>query len=98
MPYAISWMDEPDTAELRLKLRDAHLDYMRGNLGRVLASGGLLDDSGEVGMGGLILLDIDSRQEAEAFVKADPFYTGGVYRSPVITRWRKAFYDGKAFI
>ena len=48
MPYAISWMDEPGTAELRLKLRDAHLDYMRGNLHRVLASGGLLDDPGDL--------------------------------------------------
>ncbi|WP_163596097.1 YciI family protein [Klebsiella pneumoniae] len=98
MPYAISWMDEPGTAELRLELRGAHLDYMRENLARVLASGGLLDDPGEVGLGGLILLDIDSREEAEDFVKADPFYTGGVYKNPVITRWRKAFYDGKAFI
>jgi uncharacterized protein YciI len=98
MPYAISWMDEPGTAELRLELRDAHLDYMRGNLHRVLASGGLLDDPGEVGVGGLILLDIDSRKEAEDFVKADPFYTGGVYKKPIITRWRKAFYAGKAYI
>lgn len=98
MPYAISWMDEPDTTELRLKLRDAHLNYMRENLGRVLASGGLLDDSGEVGLGGLILLDIDSREEAENFVKGDPFYAGGLYKNPVITRWRKAFYDGKAYI
>lgn len=98
MPYAISWMDEPETAELRIALRDAHLDYMRQNLPRVLASGGLLDDPGAVGLGGLILLDIDSREEAEAFVQGDPFYTGGVYRNPAITRWRKAFYDGKAYI
>ncbi|MGL4291836.1 MAG: YciI family protein [Phreatobacter sp.] len=98
MPYAISWMDEPGTAGLRLELRDAHLDYMRENLARVLASGGLLDDPGEIGLGGLILLDIDSREEAENFVKADPFYTGGLYKNPTITRWRKAFYDRKAFI
>jgi uncharacterized protein YciI len=98
MPYAITWTDEPGTSELRLKLREAHLDYMRENVGRVLASGGLLDDPGEVGMGGLILLDTDSREEAENFVKADPFYKGGLYKSPVVVRWRKAFYDRKAYI
>ncbi|MBJ6134962.1 YciI family protein [Ochrobactrum sp. Q0168] len=98
MPYAISWIDEPEAASLRLELRDAHLDYMRENLARVLASGGLLDDPGEVGLGGLILLDIDTREEAENFVKADPFYIGGVYKNPTIYRWRKAFYDGKALI
>jgi uncharacterized protein YciI len=97
MPYAITWIDEPGTETVRLELREAHLDYMRKNVGRVLASGGLLDDPGEVGIGGLILLDIDSREEAEEFVKADPFYIGGLYK-PVITRWRKAFYDGKAYI
>jgi len=98
MPYAISWMDEPDTAAIRMKLRDAHLDYMRKNLSRVLASGGLLDDPAETGIGGLIVLDIDSRKEAEEFVKADPFYIGGLYKNPTIVRWRKAFFDGKAFI
>lgn len=98
MPYAISWMDEPGTAELRRDLRDAHLDYMRKNVGNVLASGGLLDDSGETGIGGLIILDTDSREVAENFVKADPFYTGGLYKNPTVVRWRKAFYDGKAYI
>ncbi|MBZ6078732.1 YciI family protein [Microvirga puerhi] len=98
MPYAIMWDDEPGTEQLRLELREAHLDYMRGNLHRVLASGGLLDDAGQVGTGGLIVLDTDSREEVEAFINADPFFTGGLYRKPVVRRWRKAFYDGKAYI
>lgn len=95
MPYAILFEDAPDTAEKRLQHREAHLDYMRSYLPKVLASGGLLDDSGTVGEGGVILMDFDTRAEAEAFVAADPFYREGIYGAWQIRRWRKAFFDGR---
>jgi len=98
MPYAIIFDDEPGTEQLRLELREAHLEYMRANVYRVLASGGFLDDRGQVGTGGLIVLDTDSREEAEDFVKGDPFFTGGLYKNASIRRWRKAFFDGKTYI
>lgn len=95
MPYAILFDDAEGAADRRLALRDAHLDYMRQHLDKVLASGGLLDDSGEVGNGGVILMDFDTRAEAEEFVRNDPFHTGGVYGALQIRRWRKAFFDGQ---
>lgn len=95
MPYAIIFEDAPGSAEKRLQYRDAHLDYMRSQLPKVLASGGLLDDSGTVGEGGVIIMDFDTRAEAEAFVAADPFNVEGIYGSYQIRRWRKAFFDGQ---
>jgi uncharacterized protein YciI len=98
MPYAIVFFDKENSAELRLKLRPAHVDYMKANLPRVIASGGLLTDDGETGQGGVIILDTDSRAEAEAFVAGDPFFTGGLYGNYTVTRWRKAFLDRKSYI
>ena len=64
MPFAIIFFDKEGGAALRDKLRPAHIDYMKANVHRVLASGGLLPDDGSVGHGGLIILDTDSREEA----------------------------------
>jgi len=92
MPYAIVFFDKPGGADLRLALRPAHIDYMEANMSRVLASGGLLSDDGATGHGGIIILDTESREEAEAFVAADPFFTGGLYGDYTVSRWRKAFF------
>lgn len=94
MPYMIQFNDAEDVQERRLELRDAHRAHVGGYGTKVLASGGLLDDEIDRADGGLILLDIDTRAEAEAFVQADPFFLGGIYIDVQIRRWRKAFFDG----
>ena len=98
MPYAIIFFDKPDSAATRQALRAAHIDYMKANQHRVLASGGMFTDDGVTGHGGVIILDTDDRAEAEAFVAADPFYTGGLYGQTTISRWRKAFLNFESFI
>jgi uncharacterized protein YciI len=87
----ILFHDDPGKEALRASHRDAHIQYMRKNLGRVLASGGLLADDGETAHGGLMVLDTDSRADAERFVKEDPFFVAGLYSRYTINRWRKAF-------
>lgn len=98
MPYAIIFYDKSDSSEVRAQLRDAHIEYMDANKHRLLASGGLLTDDGSTGHGGVIILDTDSRDEAEVFLSEDPFYTGGLYGEIKISRWRKAFFDAKRFV
>lgn len=41
------------------------------------------------------MLDCDSREEAEAFVAADPFTDAGLFETIQIIRWKKAFLDRK---
>lgn len=98
MPFSVIFFDSPGTQAQRASLRDAHIDYMKANAHRVLASGGLLSDAGDVADGGLIILDTDDRAEAEAFVRDDPFKIGGVYGETHVRRWRKAFFGGECFL
>lgn len=98
MPYAIVFRDAENSAALRQELRAAHIDYIKANAYRVLASGGLLSDDGETGHGGVIILDTDSRAEAETFVAEDPFKIGGLYGECLISRWRKAFFNFESFM
>jgi len=93
MPYMIKTVGKPDSEALRLRLRPAHLEYLKSRQTMILAAGALLEDDGHGGNGGLLILDTDDRAVAEAFIAADPFTTGGLFASIEITRWRKAFFN-----
>ena len=95
MPFAIIAHDAPGTDALRAQLRQQHVDYLRERVETILAGGALLDDVGRP-VGGLLIIDTDDRQAAEAFAAADPFRTGGVFGSVEVVPWRKTFFNGEA--
>jgi uncharacterized protein len=98
MPYAIQTADKPGSAELRAANRPAHLDYLTAHASKLLAAGALISDDGTGGHGGIIIVDTDDRAEAERFINDDPFTKAGLFEKITITRWRKAFFDGKKLV
>ncbi|MES1926194.1 YciI family protein [Salinisphaera sp. T31B1] len=95
MPYLIETYDKPDHHDLRLSTRDVHLAYLDANAERLIACGAKLDDAGEIASGGIYLVDVDTRAAAERFIEADPFHQAELFERVVITRWRKAYVDGR---
>ncbi|KEP70559.1 YciI family protein [Thioclava sp. BHET1] len=95
MPWMIETYDKPGHGALRARLRPAHLDYLEAHKARLLACGAKLDDAGAAASGGLYCLDVETRAQAEAFIEADPFYTGALFERVVVTRWRKAYLNGQ---
>lgn len=71
----------------------AHVAYLEENVHIVLAAGGLLDDESDRTHGALYVIDVDSRDQARAFIEADPFAKAGMFAELVISRWRKSFYN-----
>ena len=98
MPYVIQTRYKADSGDLHAQTRAAHLDYLKLNLGSLLAAGGLIDDDGTGGQGGVIILDTDDRDVAESFIANDPFSKAGLFESVSVTRWRKAFYNFECLI
>lgn len=98
MPYMVVADDKPGTAELRARVRSAHVAYLESHLERLIGAGAKLADDGTTAIGSLYLIDTDDRAEAERFVAADPFMVEGVFSGFVATRWRKAILDGRSFI
>jgi len=94
MPYMIETFDKPGTLDLRTATRDAHLAFLAENAALLLACGAKLDDDGNAAGGGLYVVALESRAEAEAFIAADPFFKAGLFDRVVIQRWRKAYVDG----
>ena len=98
MPYMIETFDKPDTGELRQRLRPAHLDFLEENKKRLLACGAKLLDDGATGTGSLYIVDVETREEAQAFIDGDPFTSGGLFERIVINRWRKAYLNGESYL
>lgn len=94
MAFLILTMDKPGTEQIRAQFRAQHYAFLEERIASLIASGGLQDDGGESFIGAAILLDCDTRAEAEAFVAADPFTAAGLFESVNIVRWKKAFLDG----
>jgi uncharacterized protein YciI len=98
MPYAIITRDKPNHLHLRNQVRAEHLEYLTANVGKLLAAGAQVDDDGEGGYGGIIIVDTDDRAEAEAFIRNDPFTKAGLFAGIMVVRWRKAFFDKQRLV
>ena len=98
MPYAILTTDKPNSAELRARVRDTHIEYLTANKHKLLAAGALINDDGSGGHGGILIVDTDDRKEAEAFIAADPFTKAGLFEKVTVTRWRKAYFNKQKLI
>lgn len=98
MFYAIVGQDTADSLERRLGARPAHVDRLHAlqQAGKLLLAGPFpAIDSHEPGAAGftgsLIVAEFDTLAEAEAWAKADPYVTAGVYASVSVKPFRKTF-------
>lgn len=95
MAFAIYSQDKPAHQHVRDEHRAAHYAYLEQHSALLIASGGLQDDAGQTMIGSVIILDVETREEASRFVDGDPFTRAGLAERVEIVRWKKAFFDGK---
>jgi uncharacterized protein YciI len=94
MAFFIETFDKPGTAELRLQERDRHLAFLARHRALLLACGAKLNDDGSNAGGGVYVVDVDTRAEAERFIAEDPYALAGLFERVHVTRWRKAYVAG----
>src|SRR3546814_23473 len=93
MAYMIATYDKPNHEHVRDRVRQSHLQYLEANVTKVIAGGGFWNDEETSVIGGLMLVDLDSKEEAEAFIAADPFTAADLFERVEIVRWRVSFLD-----
>ncbi len=98
MPYIIETFDREGTLDLRRTVRAAHLEFLEARKSILLACGAKLNDDGSDAGGGVYIVDLETRVEAQAFIQADPFFRAGLFEKVSITRWRKAYLDGTNYL
>jgi uncharacterized protein YciI len=93
MPFLIDATDKPGQLAVRQKWRPDHLEYLNGQVHRLLAAGAKLSDDGATSLGSFYLVDVEERVLAEAFINADPYMRNGVFGTVTLTRVRKGYFD-----
>jgi len=98
MLYAIISEDQKGSLERRLQARPAHLERLTAlqNEGRLILAGPHpaidSEDPGAAGFsGGLVVAEFPSLEDAQQWVKADPYQSADVYASVIVKPFKKVF-------
>ncbi len=85
--FVISWRDKPDSLDVRMAAREAHLAYAAEQGAKVKLGGPYLDEAGQM-CGSMIIFEGESLEEAAAFHANDPYKLAGLFETSTITPWR----------
>jgi uncharacterized protein len=89
MLYLVFSVDKPGAERLRDATRSAHLAYLEQHRDKVVLGGATLSDDGAAKTGSLLVLNVRSRAEIDAFVASEPFTRAGLFATQTVTRMRK---------
>ena len=87
MLVALIAHDKKDAQNIRAENRPAHLDYLNAS-DTVFQAGPLLTPEGGMA-GSLIILDVATLQDAQAWAEADPYAKAGLFETVELTEWKK---------
>lgn len=92
MLFVIHAIDKPGSADVRLKTRSAHLDYLTACGEKVVAAGPTLTEDGAGMTGSVLIIEAADRAGAEDFARNDPYAKAGLFQDTSIMPWRKVFF------
>ncbi len=87
MRFALIAKDKPGSLEVRKANREAHVAFLKAT-DAVEMAGPFLDDEGNM-CGSLIVLNFETKAEAEAWAAEDPYKNAGLFESVEIIAWNK---------
>lgn len=87
MRAALVCKDKPGSLQIRLDTRAAHLAHIQYS-GIVEMAGPFLNEAGEM-CGSLVVLDVETLDQARDWAARDPYALAGLFESVTITEWKK---------
>ena len=93
MLWAISRVAAPNFAEKREKGLQPHAEYLRSQKNILVISGATTSDDGSQYVGSLLIVNVKTRAEVQAFVDDDPFTKAGMFSAVTITRMNKGQFN-----
>ena len=96
MFWAISRTAAADFAEKREAGLQPHIDYLHSRKDILVISGATKSDDGKQYVGSVLIVNVKSRAEAQAFVDGDPFTKAGMFAGVSITRMSKGQFNPQA--
>lgn len=87
MRAALICIDKPGHLHIRQENRPAHLDHIQTS-GIVEMAGPFLSETGDM-IGSLVILTVDSLDQARDWAANDPYAKAGLFQSMDIREWKK---------
>ncbi len=87
MRVAVICIDKPNSLDIRMANRPAHVDHLKSSTIVELA-GPFLDGKGEM-CGSMLVLSVETMAEAEAWVAEDAYTQAGLFSSVSLREWKK---------
>lgn len=82
-------VDGPNGAAVRAAERAAHFAYLDANRDKMVLGGATLAEDGATRTGSVLIINVRTRAEAEAFAENEPFRKAGAFASITLTRMRR---------
>lgn len=86
--FILTCLDKPNSLDVRMATRAAHLAYLEGFKDQVKLAGPLLDDVDGAMIGSHFILEFDTLDQAKAFAVEDPYATAGLFANYAIHPYR----------
>lgn len=87
MLYALICTDKPNSIDLRMQVRPAHLAFL-DKLGADLKGAGPFVDDEEKPTGSLVIIQADDLTAAKSIASQDPYAIAGLFSSVDIKPWK----------
>lgn len=94
MQYAIIAHDGKGMLEKRLVVRQRHLENIARIKGKVICAGGILDEEGKMA-GSVMILDFDSKELLDEYLKSEPYIQEHVWATVEVERMNVVIVNGE---
>jgi uncharacterized protein len=94
MLFILRFTNKPDVADRLPQLYPAHTQWLSEHP-QVLVPGAIRTDPEKPPIGGLWIVEAESKAEVESLFQTDPFWVNGLRQGYEILHWSKAFPDKK---
>jgi len=96
MLYIIYQEDRPDGAAIRAAARDEHFAYLDEHEDILVLGGALMAEDGTTRTGSVLIVNVATLADAEAFSENEPFRKAGLFSSVKISRMRRGQWNPAA--
>ncbi len=88
MLFVVLCFDRPGSEGIRQATREAHLEFVAASGERVKAAGPFTSDDGSKMIGSMLVIEAESRADAEAWAALDPYARAGLFEDVEVRAWR----------
>jgi len=96
MLYMVCGVDGPDADRIRAEHRAAHFAYLATHKDILVLGGATLADDSDARLGSLLIINVPSRSDADAFADGEPFNKAGLFKEYTVASVRRGQWNPDA--